>query len=579
MIKYCNFCGGTFNSFLPLKNHVTSEFLSQVDGVGSDVNNYQCPLCGVNDRERHLKLYLEASGILSTFYDSSVLHFSPEMGLLALIQGQRPRLHILAQFESADARFQPIDIEKIPYSSESFDFVIANHVLEHVNSPQEALKEINRVLRPGGMAILQTPFSNLLSKTFEDQAITSERQREYFFGQADHLRLFGRDLFTLLSSELTSKLIQHSDLFSEDVALKYGVNSKEPFFLFEKKSSELTQQSSVSKAAKCDPCDNGPKVTVIVATYNHQNYLNEALDSILAQACNFEYEVIIVDDCSTDETLKVARDYWIRNPDRIRILESTENNGPFRNGRRAFPLARGKYIALLDGDDYWLDPKKLEKQTAYLDHHPECVITFASIQAAIDGKIIFDHIGGVKRDLASDELILTAPINTSTVMFRKVFSTLPDLGPGFTPDLLLWSMLGHYGSGHYHRDILPTRYRIHKYGYHGNRTLADRIQMRLQTFIYLADLHITSGNEHLARAFIGNIISDMAQLRKLRSGEREEVVLNSIESDANSVFAPSAGLVELLRLIWGQICLLSDPVELGAGCTLSKTDSLAIAGN
>jgi hypothetical protein len=352
----------------------------------------------------------------------------------------------------------------------------------------------------------------------------------------------------------------------------------EPFFLFGRKVRKESM-TSLCPELKQGRRNDRPKVSVIVVTYNHQDYLKEALDSILEQDCSFGYEVIVADDCSTDETLQVAQEYRNRNPNRIRILESAENNGPFRNGRRAFPLARGAYIALLDGDDFWLDSRKLEKQSSYLDRNPQCVMTYASIQASMNGKIDFDYIGGFRRDLTSDELILTAPLNTSTVMFRKVFSTLPNLGSGFTPDLLLWSLLGRYGSGHYHEDILPTHYRIHDRGYHGSRSLSNRIAMRLQTFVYLVNFYSTAGNGELTKAFIGKVVLDMVQLRKLLETESEEAVFETIKAAAKSVFAPSDDFIDLLQLIWKQTRISSSLVGVEAESRLTELETLAAARN
>lgn len=86
-----------------------------------------------------------------------------------------------------------MDIHHMPFQDDSFDVVLCNHVLEHVNDDRLALREIYRVLRPGGWAILQSPVDPTRETTFEDPSITSLREREKNFGQADHVRLYGRD--------------------------------------------------------------------------------------------------------------------------------------------------------------------------------------------------------------------------------------------------------------------------------------------------------------------------------------------------------------------------------------------------
>src|SRR5690606_34800846 len=88
-----------------------------------------------------------------------------------------------------------VDITCMPYPDASFDMIIANHVLEHVRNDRQALDEIVRVLRPGGVAILQTPYSAVLHSTWEDAGISTDNARLQAFGQEDHVRLFGKDIF------------------------------------------------------------------------------------------------------------------------------------------------------------------------------------------------------------------------------------------------------------------------------------------------------------------------------------------------------------------------------------------------
>ena len=92
------------------------------------------------------------------------------------------------------------DICALPFKDNSFDFIICNHVLEHIPDDTKAMKELYRVLAPKGIAILQVPYDANLSKTFEDNTITDQRERTRIFGQYDHLRVYGMDYFKKLSS-------------------------------------------------------------------------------------------------------------------------------------------------------------------------------------------------------------------------------------------------------------------------------------------------------------------------------------------------------------------------------------------
>jgi ubiquinone/menaquinone biosynthesis C-methylase UbiE len=130
---------------------------------------------------------------------------------------------------------EAIDMLAIDYPSESFDFVIANHVLEHVDDDLVALSELRRVLKAGGYAILQTPYSSKLTQTFSDPGIDSNSARYQAYGQEDHVRLYGGDIFARIESAgFKSRVATHEEKLADIDPLKFGVNEKEPFFLFER---------------------------------------------------------------------------------------------------------------------------------------------------------------------------------------------------------------------------------------------------------------------------------------------------------------------------------------------------------
>ncbi|MEE1148764.1 MAG: glycosyltransferase [Alistipes sp.] len=112
-------------------------------------------------------------------------------------------------------------------------------------------------------------------------------------------------------------------------------------------------------------------VSVIMTTYNHERYIAHAIESVLRQQTDFRIEIVIGEDCSTDRTRAIAEDYAQQYPEAIRIVTSEENVGWRKNYRRTIAAARGKYIALLDGDDYFTHRKKLQMQVDILEAHPE----------------------------------------------------------------------------------------------------------------------------------------------------------------------------------------------------------------
>lgn len=168
--------------------------------VGSDVDNFECPRCGAHDRERHLFLYLLESGLFKRIPELRILHFAPEKCLAPIVAGMGPLEYIKCDKYPAGEDVQRVDIEAMPFADGSFDLVVANHVLEHVQDDLRAVREVHRVLRPGGLAILQTPFCEALTSTWSDPGIVSDEARLQAYGQEDHVRLFGKDIFERISS-------------------------------------------------------------------------------------------------------------------------------------------------------------------------------------------------------------------------------------------------------------------------------------------------------------------------------------------------------------------------------------------
>jgi glycosyltransferase involved in cell wall biosynthesis len=118
------------------------------------------------------------------------------------------------------------------------------------------------------------------------------------------------------------------------------------------------------------------KVSVLVMTYNHEKFISQALETAEMQETNFEYEILISEDCSTDRTRQIVLDFHEAHPKKVRLLLSKQNIHSNEIVVRGIQAARGQYIALLDGDDYWTSPHKLQKQVNFLDSHPECSVSF-----------------------------------------------------------------------------------------------------------------------------------------------------------------------------------------------------------
>lgn len=119
-----------------------------------------------------------------------------------------------------------------------------------------------------------------------------------------------------------------------------------------------------------------PLVSVCVITYNQEAYIAETLDAILKQQINFPLQIVVADDCSKDNTRAIVRDYSDRHPGIFKLVFQEKNVGPGRNFVDLFNAADGKYIAYVEGDDFWTDARKLQKQFDFLEQHPDFSICY-----------------------------------------------------------------------------------------------------------------------------------------------------------------------------------------------------------
>ncbi len=177
-------------------------------------------------------------------------------------------------------------------------------------------------------------------------------------------------------------------------------------------------------------------VSVCVVTYNHGKYIGSCLEHILQQRRNFRIEILIHDDASTDGAQDIIRDFQKRYPDIIKPILRVENqySRGIRNisGAFNFPRAAGRYVALTDGDDYWCDPYKLQRQVDYLESHPSCGFCFHAAKvvnedgAMVNGELMRPYHGSrvVKPEELVDKAVGTA--FASFLLRREIVEKLPD---------------------------------------------------------------------------------------------------------------------------------------------------------
>ncbi len=219
---HCPCCNSSFSTFLP---------------VGKPVRfNAGCPNCYSFERHRLLWLFLFSQAELLK-ENMKLLHVAPERVFFKKFQTLGNLLYIPADKFMPGYKYpkgtKNMDITAVSYPDNHFDAIICSHVLEHVPNDKRAMQELHRVLHHNGWAILQVPIDYSQAATFEDNSITSPEEREKYFGQHDHLRLYGRDYAQRLQQAgFKVEEIDYYNTFSKTEKEKFGLSANEGIIYF-----------------------------------------------------------------------------------------------------------------------------------------------------------------------------------------------------------------------------------------------------------------------------------------------------------------------------------------------------------
>lgn len=227
------------------------------------------------------------------------------------------------------------------------------------------------------------------------------------------------------------------------------------------------------------------KLSVLMITYNHEKYIVQALDSILMQKTNFDYEIVIGEDCSNDNTRNILLEYQKKYPEKIKLLLSEKKLGVMRNFIKAYKACCGEYVALLEGDDFWTSHNKLQEQVNFLENHPEFVMCFTNSRIVNeDGDVIKeDRLDEDRRkNLSQSDIISGLVPPSNTVMFRNnVMAKIPEVFyTSVNGDILFFGMLTEYGDAGY-LDINTGNYRMHAGGIWSTKSDEHRYKNYLKT--------------------------------------------------------------------------------------------------
>ncbi|HTL10313.1 MAG TPA: methyltransferase domain-containing protein [Chitinophagaceae bacterium] len=206
----CNFCGHQYERFVPeYPNKNAAPVLAQANVIAGYGKNVYCPHCMSKNRERLLRAVFESDLPVK---GKRILQFSPEKHLFRYLSAHASvtTADLLPGFyKGIDKNVQQADATQLLQADNSFDVIVANHILEHIPNDTQAMQEMYRVLKPGGFAVLQVPFSETLHQTIEDPGIHDPVLQERRFGQHDHVRIYALNdyIARLQSAGFTVRLL------------------------------------------------------------------------------------------------------------------------------------------------------------------------------------------------------------------------------------------------------------------------------------------------------------------------------------------------------------------------------------
>lgn len=235
-------------------------------------------------------------------------------------------------------------------------------------------------------------------------------------------------------------------------------------------------------------------------TYNHEAFLDEAIQSILKQKTDFKFEIVIGEDCSKDRTAAILKKYEDQFPDLFKVLYHSPNKGMMENFKDTISRCHGQYIALLEGDDFWIDNQKLQKQIDLLDNHTNKSFCFHDviIKEGVNDGTTHPHLEKQSFLEGIDLIDQTGSLaQTCSVVFRK--SALESFPQWFdkmpVADWPLQYILSAFGPAIYHPEPM-AKYRIHDGGIWSRKHYSDAWKENHKIYKLFSD-HVRSKNEKI----------------------------------------------------------------------------------
>ena len=243
---------------------------------------------------------------------------------------------------------------------------------------------------------------------------------------------------------------------------------------------ELTQEEIIKDWKNTDIV-----VSINTLTYNHEKYIAQCIEGILLQKTNFAFELLIHDDASTDKTADIIREYEKKFPLIIKPIYQTENQwakGIKNSVTYQYPRAKGKYIAICEGDDYWIDENKLQMQVDFLENNPEYTMCFHGADFDIIGDFdVPERLKNIEdRDYTASEIFETWTIPTASVVYNKKVLDLPviNVDKVLFGDIVIFEKCSHMGKIYGFSKKMSV-YRIHDGGVSHNKKAMNKRRLAL----------------------------------------------------------------------------------------------------
>lgn len=251
-----------------------------------------------------------------------------------------------------------------------------------------------------------------------------------------------------------------------------------------------------------------PRVSICCATYNHEKFIADALEGFLIQQTNFPFEILVHDDASMDRTAAIIKEWQKQYPSIIKPIFQIENQ--YSKGIKVIqiltPCTKGSYIAICEGDDYWVDPNKLQIQVDFLESNPEYVVSgHNAYYIDADGYRIKDSSlpSKHKRDFSGDGVIKGKSWlpNMSRLYRNVIIEFPPEKLMVKNGDKFVLSLLGHFGKSKYHDDIESAAYRVHAGGVWSMAPKKDRLDAQINTHFWMYRYYWRIGEKVYARYY------------------------------------------------------------------------------